>query len=140
MVKIIDWLKSKWRCRAGMTMLEILISFGILAIVSLSGIRLVTGSQMLTQDTQLKLLAVGAARSVMEVVRTTPLTDVPSVSTVAYVPADLPSAAIAISTSPVSLTGVDIATITIRVTWRGSQNRVRTLDLTTIKTRYGRVE
>lgn len=134
------WMKLKVRCSRGMTMLEVLFSFAILAVVSLTGVRLVTTSQMLTQDTQLKLIALGAARSVMEVVRTTPLADVSAISTSGYIPTDLPNATIAISTSPANLSAADIGTITIRVTWRGSQNRTRTLDITTVKTRYGRVE
>lgn len=140
MRKAFRWIQSKIRCQAGMSMLEVLISFAVLALVSLTAVKLGVDSQRLTQDTQLKLLATGAARSVMEVVRTTPLTDVPSISTASYIPTDLPGASIAITTSPSNLTGVDIATITIRVSWIGSQNRTRTMDVTTMKTRYGRVE
>lgn len=140
MLKLVRWMRAKAQCRAGMTVLEVLFSFAILALVSLMAIKLVVGSQQLTLDTQLKLLATGAARSVMELVRTTPLEDVPSITTSTYLPADLPNASITVTTSPVSLTGVDIATVTIRVSWTGSQNRSRTFDLTTTKTRYGRVE
>jgi type II secretory pathway pseudopilin PulG len=138
------WLCAQFKSQSGMTMLEVLFSFAILALVSLNAVKLSLSAQQMTQDTQLKLLAVGAARSVMEVVRTTPLDtldDNPSpITASSYVPADLPSGAIAITTSPASLTGVDVATITVRVTWTGSKNRSRTLDLTTIKTRYGKVE
>jgi len=140
MFKGVCWIKSKIRGQAGMTMLEILISFAVLALVSLTAIKLSINSQQLTQDTQLKLLATGAGRSVMELVRSTPLTDVPSIITTPYIPADLPGATIALTTSPGNLAGVDIATITIRVSWTGSQGRPRTMDLTTLKTRYGRVE
>ena len=137
----IKWIRVQIGNQSGMTMLEILFSFGILALVSLTAVKLTVGSQMQTQDTQLKLLALGAGRSVMENVRMTPLADVPSITTSTYIPSDLPGASIAITSSPSgSLTGVDIATITVRVSYTGSMGRSRTVDLTTVKTRYGKIE
>lgn len=123
-----------------MTLLEVLFSFAILTLVALTAVKLSVVSHQLTQDTQLKLLAMGAARSVMENVRMTPLTDVPNISTSTYVPTDLPGGALSITTSPSNLSGVDIATITVRASWTGSRGRARTFDLTTVKTRYGKVE
>ncbi len=140
MFRFVAYIKSKVECQRGISLLEILFSFAVLVLIGLTSIKLSVDSQQLTQDTQLKLLAMGAARSVMENVRMTPLTDVPSISTSSYIPTDLPGGAISITTSPSPPTGVDIATVTIRVSWTGSKGRSRTFDLTTMKTRYGKIE
>lgn len=122
----------------GMTLIEVLFSFGLLAIFSLTSLKLITMSQQLTTDTQSKLLAVGAARSVMEQVKTMPLSEVDTVSTAVYLPADLPDGSISILTSPsgAGLDSAEIATVTVLVQWTGSKGRALSVDLSTIKSAY----
>ncbi len=126
------------RGQRGMTLLEVLFSFGLLAIFSLTSLKLIAMSQQLTIDTQSKLIAIGAARSVMEMVKTNPLSEVDTLSTTAYVPADLPSASIQILTSPsgASLDAAAIATVTVVVSWTGSKGRSLSTSLSILKSAY----
>ena len=135
------FILGKARCQRGMTIIEILFSFGILALFALTSLKLIAMSQQVTIDTQSKIIAMGAARSVMEKVKTTPLSDVDVIVTSSYLPSDLSGGSISILTSPsgVGLDTATIGTITVRVSWTGSRGRAQSFDLTTLKSSYDHV-
>lgn len=122
----------------GMTLIEVLFSFGLLSIFALTSLKLIAMSQQLTVDTQSKLIAIGAARSVMEMVKTNPLSEVDTLSTASYLPADLPNGSISIVTSPsgASLDAATIATVTVAVSWTGSKGRTLSTSLSVLKSAY----
>ncbi len=134
-------LRLLWRGKQnqkGMSLVEVLFSFGILSVFALTSLKLIAMSQQLTVDTQSKLIAIGAARSVMEMVKTNPLSEVDTLSTASYLPADLPGASISILTSP-SGAGLDtatIATVTVVVSWTGSKGRALSSSLSVLKSAY----
>jgi len=121
-----------------MTLVEVLFSFGLLAVFALTSLRLITMAQQLTVDTQSKLIAIGAARSVMEMIKTNPLSEVDTLSTSGYLPADLPGGSIQIITSPsgAALDTAEIATVTVAVSWVGSKGRTLSTSLSILKSAY----
>lgn len=126
------------RNQRGMSLIEVLFSFGLLSIFALTSLKLIAMSQQLTVDTQSKLIAIGAARSVMEMVKTNPLSEVDTLSTASYLPADLPSGSISIVTSPsgAALDAATIATVTVAVSWTGSKGRTLSTSLSVLKSAY----
>lgn len=125
----------------GMTLVEVLFSFALLAVFSLTSLKLITMSQQLTTDTQSKLIALGAARSVVELIKTSPLSEVDTLSVSSYIPADLPNGAIQIVTSPsgANLDIAEIATVTVVASWIGSKGRPLSTSLTILKSAYDHV-
>jgi Tfp pilus assembly protein PilV len=138
MLNYLKIIRVTGKNQQGMTLIEVLFSFGLLAIFALTSLRLITMSQQLTVDTQSKLIAIGAARSVMEMIKTNPLSEVDTLSTSGYLPADLPGGSIQIVTSPsgAALDTAEIATVTVAVSWVGSKGRALSTSLSILKSAY----
>jgi len=122
----------------GFTLMEILVSLGILTMVIGASIASLIGTQQYSEDVRGRLLAMNAAQSVIEAVKATPLSQVPNITASSFVPSALKNGSIALNTS--SATGnlsVDsIATVTVIVSWTGPKNRPRTFQLTTMRSKY----
>ena len=128
--------KSKLTSSSGFTLIEMMFSCMLFAIVvSSSFFGIITAHQM-TEDSRSKVIALNAARSVLEAVKDTSLANVPSINTAAFIPADLPNGAVTLTTNPSSVAGAQIATVTVSVTWTGSKNRAQQLDITTMRSRF----
>lgn len=138
MLRKIQPLIKLGRNQAGMTLIEVVFSFAILAVFALTSLKLIAMSQQLSTDSQSKLIAVGAVRSVVEVIKTVPLSEVDTVSTAGYIPADLPGGSIQIITSPsgVNLDSAEIATVTVVASWVGAKGRSLSTSLTILKSSY----
>lgn len=120
----------------GLTLIELMFSFGLFGLVVASSFFSLIVAHQMSEDSRSKLLALNAARTTLEVIKDTPLANVPSMNTTGFVPADLPSGAISITTNPASVTTASIATITVTVTWAGSKNMPRQLEVTTMRSAY----
>ena len=122
----------------GLTLIELLFSLGIFAVVFLTSMYVLLISQKVSEESRGRLLAMNTARSVLETVKSTSLANVPNINVASFVPSGLPGGAITITTS--SATGnlnVDpIATVTINVSWKGPKNMTKNLQLTTMRSRY----
>ena len=126
-----------WSCRSGLTLVEIMLSFAILVPVLLISLFALTYAQQACFDCGLTLQAANAARSTLEAVKDTPLTQVPLINTNALVPANLPNGAVAIATNPAVIDATtQFAVVTITVSWRETGNRQRSLQVTTIRSRF----
>ncbi len=60
MLRLRFFIQKLIRCQAGLSLIEVLFSFGILSLICLSSAKLAVEAQQLTQDTQLKLLALAS--------------------------------------------------------------------------------
>ena len=120
----------------GFTLVELLVSISIMTFVLLTSVKVLMEAQQMTQQARYRLLAVNAARSVLETIKDTPLTQVPATGTAAFVPQGLPGGAIAIVTNPANLAGVSIATVTVRVTWVNPKNLQGRLEVSTMRSRF----
>ncbi len=129
---------KKGSAKKGFTLIEVLVSIGILTILMGTSLAVLVESRQFSEDSRSRVLAMDAARSVLEVVKETPLSLVPSITVANYVPAGLKTGSIAITTSSATgdLTVDSIATVTVTVTWNGTKNRTRTLQLTTMRSKY----
>lgn len=122
--------------KGGMTLTEILISLGIVLPALLIAISVLATAQHLSNESRERLLALNAARTTLETIKDTPLQNVPNINPAASVPAGLRNGAITIVTNPVNLNGVQVATVTVTVTWTGSRNFQRSLQISTMRSRY----
>ena len=120
----------------GFTLIELMISMFIMTIVLLGCFYILTAAHNMSEDSRSRLLALNAARSTLEAIKTTALINVPAVNTAAYVPADLPNGAIAITTNPANLAGQTVATVTVTVSWLGPRNMNRSLQISTMRSQY----
>ncbi len=120
----------------GMSLVEVLFSFGLFALVALATFYVLVTAHQLSEDARQKLWAMNAARSTLEAIKDTTLTSVPTIPTAALVPPELRNGTITIVTNPTNLSGVQFATVTVRVQWTGSRNRQRLLQISTMKSRY----
>lgn len=126
----------KRKHQEGLTLIELMISSMIMTIVLLSCMYVLFMAQRISEESRQRLLALNAARSVMEVIKDTPIAAVPAINTAAYVPAELQNGAIAITTNPANVAAVNLATVTINVTWIGAGNRPQSLTFTTQRSSY----
>ena len=130
-------IKRRLRNQQGLTLVELLFAAAVVSIAMLSSAFMILQGRQMALDARTKLLAVNAARSVLELVKDTPLTSVSGLSTTSYIPSSLPSGAIAITTNPSPIvSSTTIATVTVTVTWKGSRNRTQTLAITTQRSAY----
>ena len=120
----------------GFTFLELIFSLGVMAIVLLSCIFAMTEAHNLSNEARNRLLAMNAARSTLETIKNTALTNVTGINTASLVPTDLPLGSIAITTNPANLAGASIATVTVTVNWRGPKNMPKNLQVTTMRSIY----
>ncbi|HNV86076.1 MAG TPA: hypothetical protein PKL97_03805 [Candidatus Omnitrophota bacterium] len=120
-----------------MTLVEVLLSFAILVPVLLISLFALTYAQQACLDCGMTLQAMNVARSALEVVKNTPLTQVPLIDMSAQVPDSLPNGAIVISTNPAVINGTSqFAVVTITVSWRETKGRPKSLQVTTIRSRF----
>ncbi len=124
------------RSRKGMTLVEVLAALTILLPTLLSAFYVLVVAQTMSQESRDRLLALNAARSTLETIKDTALTSVPNINTASFIPANLKNGAITITTNPANLGGQSLATVTITVNWLGPKNRARSLQVTTMRSRY----
>lgn len=120
----------------GVLLLEILFAFCILGFVVVSSGGLLIKTAQMSEDNKGRLLALQTAQSVLETIKDTALTNVANISTATLIPAGLNHGAVTIQTNPENVTGVDLATVTVTVSWRGSMNRTQQLQISTMKSRF----
>ena len=126
----------KNRLCKGIVMVEFLTGLALLVIVLLGTCSIFNYSHQLAEDSRQRILALGAASSVLETVKNTALASVPSINTAGMVPANLPSATITIATNPQNVSAANIATVTVTVNWTGPKGRARSLDVSTMRSRF----
>ena len=120
----------------GLTLIELMISVAIMTLVTVGALHVLLTAQALSEDSRGRLLAVNAANSTLEAIKETPLTSLATIDTTDFVPANLPSGAITIGTNPVDVSTSQIATVTITVSWTGARNMQKTLQLSSMKSRF----
>lgn len=130
----------KRQCRIkgnrGFTLIELMISMFILVIALGSAAYALSYAQYMSADSRQRLLALHAARSTLETIKNTGLTNVASINTAGFIPTGLTNGAVTISTNPANLAGVTIATVTVTVSWTGPRNMARTLRISTMRSIY----
>ncbi len=120
----------------GFTLIELALSLFILTLIAVSSAFVLISTRQLSEGSRGKLLASNAAHSALETIKNTALASVSGINTSSFIPASLPSGAMTITTNPVDVTGQQIATVTVAVTWRGPKNRLETLEVTTMRSRF----
>jgi len=131
-----NWAKRFAAEQSGLTLIEVMISFVVLCVAVFSAMYALGQSQRVSMDCRKTLMALNSARSTLEVIKNTPLTDVPAIPTAGLIPAELPSGTIAITTNPANLAAAQSAVVTVTVTWRGSANRQGSLQVTTVRSAF----
>ena len=135
--------------KKGFTLMELAISLAIFSMVLVSSIFVLTSAHQLSTQSRERLLALTAARSVLETIKNTPLANVDNIPQ-AQLNALVPTAngvmllrqvgatpVIQVLTNPAALTAAtDLATVTVRVTWSGPKNITQVLELTTMRSRF----
>lgn len=129
-------MTKKFRQEKGFTLIELMFSMLIMTLVILGAVYSLTTAHNMSEDSRTRLLALNAARSVLEEIKITPVTAVPGIPVANFIPADLPNGAIQIITNPVNLAGVTLATVTVRVTWTGAKNMPKNLEISTQRSRF----
>ena len=120
----------------GISLAEILISLVILLPALLITISILTSAQYLSHQSRERLLALNAARTTLETIKDTPLQSVPGISTAGFVPVGLRNGIITITTNPANLAAAQVATVTVTVSWSGTRNFQRSLQVTTMRSKY----
>lgn len=130
-------MKKRKECsQKGFTLVEVMLSTFVLVLVVGSALFALRQSQMMAEESRLRLLAMHAARTTLETIKDSALASVTAISTTGIVPEDLPNGEIEITTNPTVLTGVTVATVTVTVTYTGPNNMPRTLEITTMRSIY----
>lgn len=129
-------MKVKRFSEKGVALLELMFSAAIMTAVLLSCYFVLISAHHMSEESRSRLLALNAARSTLEAIKTTPIANVPAINTAPFLPADLPGGAIAIVTNPANVVGVQIATVTVVVSWTGPRNMPRTLQMTTMRSQF----
>lgn len=120
----------------GLALIEVMIALGLLLLVLGTALGVLVVSNEMSEESRERLLALNTARSTLEIIKDTPLPNVPTIPTASLVPAELRNGTINITTNPTSLVGVQVATVTVTVSWISRRNRVRTLQITTMRSRF----
>lgn len=120
----------------GVLLLELLFAFCILGFVVISSGGLLIKTAQMSEDNKGRLLALQTAQSVLETIKDTALTGVATIPTTDLIPAGLNQGAVTIQTNPANVTGEDVATVTVTVSWRGANNRPQQLQVSTMKSRF----
>ncbi|MDP3921114.1 MAG: type II secretion system protein [Candidatus Omnitrophota bacterium] len=120
----------------GLTLIELMISMGILLITVLLAFYVLTTSQQMAEHARGRLSALNAARSVMEAIKDTSIDGIAEIVLADFVPDELQNAAVTIATNPTPVAADDpIATVTVTVAWTGPNNRDMALAISTMKSR-----
>lgn len=120
----------------GFTLLELMVSLAILGFVLLGSLRIIAESHQMTQEARYRLLAGNAVRSILEEIKDTPLGQVNNLNPDVFVPGDLPNGDATIITNPANVSGVQLATVTVRITWRNPKNLPGLLEVSTMRSRF----
>lgn len=116
----------------GLTLMEMIMSLTILSVGVLAALFVMITARQMAEDARFKLMAVNAAKSVLEVVKDTPMASVAAIDETDYAPAGLPDAVITILTNGAS----PLITVTVRVEWTGSKGRARQIEVSTMRSAY----
>ena len=127
---------KKTRNQKGLTLIEMMVSMVILSTVLLSSVFVLVQARQTSEEARTRLLATNAAKSVLDVIKNTALTSVSAINTTSYIPAGLTNGAITITTNPANVTGLTVATVTVRVSWTGPKNATKQIDFTTMRSSY----
>jgi type II secretory pathway pseudopilin PulG len=120
----------------GALLLELLFAFFILGFVVVSAGGLLIKTAQMSEDNKGRLLALQTAQSVLETIKDTALTGITTIPTTDLLPAGLNQGAVTIQTNPINVAGIDVATVTVTVSWRGANNRQQQLQISTMKSRF----
>jgi len=120
----------------GFTLIEVMFSLAILSFVLLSSFAALTNAHQMSQESRYRLIAANTARSVLETVKNTPLGLVGAINTNNFLPADLPAAAIVITTNPANLNGAQLATATVTITWTNPKGLPGFLEVSTMRSMF----
>lgn len=129
-------MRKNQKNQRGFTLIELMISTFVLIVVVGSAVFALRQAQMMATESRLRLLAIHAARTTVETVKNTALSSVSSISTASIVPADLTNGSITIATNPANVSGSTIATVTVTVSWTGTKNSARSLQISTMRSVY----
>lgn len=124
------------RNEKGFTLVELLVSITIMVLVLLTSVKILAEAQQMTQQARYRLLAANTARSVIETIKDTPLNLVSSINGAAFVPQGLPAGTVTIVTNPANVSAVNVATVTVRVTWRNPKNLQGNIQISTMRSRF----
>lgn len=130
-------INSKKKSLTGFTLMEVLLSLGIFTVVLVSSLYVLSSAHQLSTQSRERLLALTAARSTVEAIKNTPLVNIRSITTAAFIPPGLRNGNITILTNPGLISAnTQNATITVTVTWTGPKNIPQRLDITTMRSRF----
>ena len=127
------------RCPAnekGVILAEFLMSLAVLVTVLVGSCFIFSAAHQMSEDAHERVLALGAAQSALESVKNTPIAAVPLINTGGMVPVGLNNGAIVITTNPANVANVQIATVTVTVNWTGPRGRQRSLQVSTMRSRF----
>ena len=127
---------KKGKNETGVLLLEVLFAFFLLGLVIVSSGGLLIKTAQMSENNKGRLLALQTAQSALETIKDTNLTAFATINTTAFIPAGLSQGAVTIQTNPANLTGVDVATVTVTVSWRGASNRAQQLQVSTMRSRF----
>jgi prepilin-type N-terminal cleavage/methylation domain-containing protein len=120
----------------GLTLIELMISLALMALVSVTGFYILTAAKQMSESSRSRLLAANAARSALEQIKNTGLQNVGALSTSGFIPSTLPGGTMTIATNPANLSSATIATVTVTVNWQGPRNRTEQLQISTMRSAY----
>jgi Tfp pilus assembly protein PilX len=120
----------------GVLLLELLFAFCILGFIVISAGGLLIKTAQMSEDNKGRLLALQTAQSALETIKDTALTNIANIPATISIPAGLRHGAVTIQTNPANVTGVDVATVTVTVSWQGANNRSQQLQVSTMKSRF----
>ncbi len=121
----------------GLTLVEMMVAMTILTIVFLSSMFVLIQSRQMAEESRFRLIAAGVAKTVLETVKNTPLANIATIDAQAVVAATaLPFGTATLTTNPSPVGTAAVATVTVRVQWRGPKNRLSRLDMSTMRSKY----
>lgn len=129
-------MMRKFLNQKGFTLIELMFSTAIFGLVVLLSFKLLTTAHQMSQESRYRLIAANSIRSILEEVKDTPLELVTSIDTGVYIPTDLPNGAVQILTNPANLSGAELATVTVRMTWTNPKGLPGVLEITTMRSEF----